>query len=336
MRLYALALLCFGIGTAALGAVSDAIKSSFERPLTIPFPPNAPYSLEKATLGKMLFFDPRLSGAQNMSCASCHNPSFRWETPVDLAVGAANTPLGRHAPTMINSAWIEPLFWDGRAQTLEEQAAGPITAAVEMNATFDQVLTRLNQVEEYVSAFNRIFPNDGLTQETILDAIATFERTVVSGWSPFDRWIDGDENAISEQAKRGFDVFTGRGECASCHIGWNMTDNAFHDIGLVTDDVGRGALEPDNPMMQFAYKTPGLRNIALRAPYMHAGQLDTLEEVVLHYAGGGAPRPSLSPQMSSLELSDQDVQDVIVFLNTLTEEQTDVLTPILPANCVHK
>jgi len=279
-------------------AETTSVKDAFRRPLTIPFPADAPYDFEVATLGKMLFFDPRLSGAQNMSCASCHNPSFGWEAPVDLAVGAANEPLGRHAPTIINAAWIHPLFWDGRSETLEHQAAGPITASVEMNATFDEVVERLNMVSDYVSWFDRTFPNEGITRENILTAIATYERTVVSGWSSFDRWVEGDPEAISLQAQRGFDLFVGRGECVSCHAGWNMTDNAFHDIGLSTNDIGRAALEKDDPMMQFAFKTPGLRNIAQRAPYMHAGQLHTL----------------------------------VAFLNTLTEEVVDVPTPMLPAN----
>lgn len=320
---------CFA---AVLSADTTGRRAEFQRPLAIPFPTDAPYDFEIATLGKMLFFDPRLSGAQNMSCASCHNPSFGWETPVDRAVGAANTPLGRHAQTIINGAWVAPFFWDGRAATLEEQAAGPITAAVEMNATFEQVVARLSEVDEYVAWFQRVFPGQGITREGILTAIATYERTVVSGWSRFDRWVDGQDDALNAQEARGFEVFVGRGECASCHAGWNMTDNQFHDIGLGTDDIGRGALDTANPDMQFAFKTPGLRNIALRAPYMHAGQLATLEDVVLHYASGGIARPSLSPEMSVLSLSDRDIADLVAFLGTLTEERTDVPTPILPAN----
>jgi cytochrome c peroxidase len=318
----------------AIGPVlSDtAIRDKFARPLTIPFPNDRAYDPQIATLGKMLYFDPRLSGAQNMSCSSCHNPSFGWETPVETAVGAMNTRLGRHAPTIINMAWVHPYFWDGRADTLEEQAAGPITAEVEMNATFEEVIHRLGQVDGYREWFNRLFPDEGISQHTITLAIATFERTVISGWSTFDRWVEGDEDAISDAAKRGFDLFVGKASCVACHAGWNFTDNAFHDIGLYTQDIGLAARKPDDPYAMHAFKTPGLRNIALRAPYMHNGSIGTLRDVVAHYASGGLRRPSLSPDMTSLDLSEQDIDDLVAFLETLTEEATEVPTPILPAN----
>jgi cytochrome c peroxidase len=318
------------IATAA--AANEGKHLEFVRPTSIPFPADAPYNPQIATLGKMLFFDPRISGAQNMSCASCHNPSFGWETPVETAVGAMNEPLGRHAPTILNSAWVAHFFWDGRAATLEEQAAGPITAAVEMNATLEEVVDRLSQVAEYTHWFDRLFPETGLTADNILLSIATYERTVVSGWAPFDDWVAGDADAVSESAKRGFDLFVGKANCASCHSGWNFTDNAFHDIGLRTEDVGRAALEPNNPQAQFAFKTPGLRNIALRAPFMHNGQVPDLHAVIAHYATGGFERPSLAPQMSPLELTPEDLDDLVAFLETLTESETILPTPILPAN----
>lgn len=316
------------------GSVSHAadIRSEFERPLTIPFPSDRPYDPRIATLGKMLYFDPRLSGAQNMSCASCHNPSFGWETPVDGAVGAMNTRLGRHAPTILNQAWVSPYFWDGRAATLEEQAAGPITASVEMNAQFPEVIARLEQVAEYRDWFRNLFPHEGITQNTITLSIATYERTVVSGWSPFDRWVEGDEDAISAAAVRGFNLFVGDANCVACHTGWNFSDNEFHDIGLPSDDIGRAALEPDNPVARHAFKTPGLRNIALRAPFMHDGSLSTMRDVLNHYATGGTRRPSLSPLMVTFDLSHDDITDLIAFMASLTEDETEVPTPVLPAN----
>lgn len=324
--------LVLAVVVASGGFGNTSWRGDFQRPLTIPFPEDRPYSPQIATLGKMLYFDPRISGAQNMSCASCHNPSFGWETPVDGAVGAMNTRLGRHAPTVLNMAWVHPYFWDGRATTLEEQAAGPITAEVEMNATFDEVIARLNQVEEYRIWFDRLFPGQGITQNTITRAIATYERTVVSGWSPFDRWVDGDDEALSSSALRGFDLFVGEAQCVACHSGWNFTDNAFHDIGLPTEDMGRSELEPDNEMAQHAFKTPGLRNISLRAPYMHNGSVSTMREVVKHYATGGIQRESLSPLMVSFHMTDRDIDDLVAFLNSLTEDVTEVPTPVLPAN----
>ncbi|WP_424933016.1 cytochrome-c peroxidase [Amaricoccus macauensis] len=320
--------------TAAIGGTAWAAgdRSDFVRPLDIPFPEHAPYDPQIATLGKMLFFDPRVSGAQNMSCASCHNPSFGWEAPVGKAVGAANVALTRHANTVINSAWIAPLFWDGRAPDLENQSAGPITNEQEMNATFEQVVDRLSEVEGYALWFDRLFPDRGMTEATILTSIATYERTIVSGWSPFDRWVEGEEDAISASAKRGFDLFTGKAQCANCHSGWNFTDNLFHDIGVFTDDVGRAEFEPENPQAAHAFKTPGLRNITLRAPYMHNGSMETLEEVLFHYASGGMERASRSPLMQPFDLSDEETADLLAFLESLSEEETEVPTPILPAN----
>lgn len=312
--------------TAALsGNLAD-----YKRPLTIPFAGTTPYSPQLATIGKMLFFDPRLSGARNMTCATCHNPSFGFEAPVETSVGAANTPLGRQAPTVLNAAWVSPFFWDGRAATLEEQAAGPITAAVEMNGKLEAIVAELKTIPEYASWFEEVFPGEGVTETNMLAAIATYERTVVSAWSPFDRWVDGDETAVSDSAKRGFEVFTGKGQCASCHSGWNFTDNKFHDIGLDTDDIGRAALEPDNPKAMHAFKTPGLRDTLYRGPYMHNGKVATMEEVIVHYIGGGEQRPSLSANMLPLSLSAQDIEDLTAFLHSLTAEQQDLPLPTLP------
>ena len=330
---YRLTLLC--LATAAVGFVLPKIAfagalSDFKRPLTIPFDGVAAYSPQLATLGKMLFFDPRLSGAKNMNCASCHNPSFGYESPVAGSVGAQNTVLGRNSPTVLNMAWVSPNFWDGRAATLEEQAAGPITAAAEMNGDFHTIVGDLSAVPDYVEWFQEVFPGEGISKDNILKAIATYERTVVTGWSPFDRWVEGDEKAVSDGAKRGFDLFVGKAACSNCHTGWNFTDNKFHDIGLWTEDVGRATLEPDNPMAKHAFKTPGLRNTAYRAPFMHNGTLATLEQVILHYESGGVGRPSLSPLMKAFELSEQERKDLVAFLHTLTADQQEASLPTLP------
>lgn len=324
-----LALLVLGIGVAD-AADRTALKEAYKRPLNIPFDGVAAYSPQLATLGKMLFFDPRLSGAQNMNCATCHNPSFGFEVPVKTAIGAANVPLGRQAPTILNMAWVAPFFWDGRAATLEEQAAGPIQADVEMAGNLHDIVPALENIAEYRKWFERLFPKDGVTADNILIAIATYERTVVSGWSPFDRWVEGEEAAISESAKRGFELFNGKAKCADCHTGWNFTDNKFHDIGLDTSDIGRGAIEPGNILAQYAFKTPGLRNTAYRAPFMHNGSLATLDEVVVHYITGGIERPSLSKELHPLDLTSQDQADLIAFLNSLTADKQETPVPILP------
>lgn len=305
-----------------IGSHNSTKRELFQRPSTIPFPDYAPYNREIAALGKMLFFDTRLSGAQNMSCVSCHNPSFGWEAPVALSIGAMNQPLDRHAPTLLNLAWVSPYFWDGRAATLEEQAIGPITDKREMGASFDMIVDRLSQVEGYRTHFTRLFPREGISQNTILRSIATYERTIVSGISRFDLWIEGDETAISEAAKRGFAFFTGEAQCSTCHSGWNFSDNQLHDTGLPERAVDTGV----------AFKTPGLRSIGLRAPYMHDGSLSTLTEVIRHYAAGGDPSVSRVSDIRPFDLTDSQVHDLIAFLNTLTEENSDVRSPVLPAN----
>lgn len=324
---------CIAISVAMItvpGAVGAADRSLYKRPLTIPFEKVTPYSPQLATLGKMLFFDPRLSGNKNMNCASCHNPSFGFETPVETPIGAANTALGRQAPTVLNAAWVTPNFWDGRAKSLEEQAAGPISAAAEMNGKFDEIVDNLNNVADYKTWFEEVFPGSGVTKDNLLVAIATYERTVVSGWSPFDRWVDGEETAISDSAKRGFELFTGKAGCASCHTGWNFTDNKFHDIGLDTEDVGRAKIEADNPKALHAFKTPGLRNTAYRAPFMHNGSIPDLASVIVHYESGGIQRPSLSDSMAPFTLEDSERKDLIAFLNSLTAEKQDTPLPTLP------
>jgi cytochrome c peroxidase len=324
------ALFAFWAGQGLAADSLTSLKALYKRPVAIPFPANAPYSPQIATLGKMLFFDPRLSGAQNLSCASCHNPSFGYEVPVPGAIGSANTPLPRKAPTVLNAAFTPIFFWDGRAKSLEDQAQGPIGAPPEMNGKFEDIVKRLNAIPEYAEWFRRLFPKDAVTKENVLTSIATYERTVVTGWAPFDRWVDGDENAISDQAKRGFALFTGKAGCSGCHTGWNFTDNQFHDVGLGDDDIGRGKYEPDNPLAQHAFKTPGLRNLIYRAPFGHAGQFPDLRSIIAFYETGGKPSPSKSPLIRPFTLSDGETEDLMAFLRSLTAEKVETPLPNLP------
>lgn len=321
----------FALGSAAVANDIDALKSKYRRPADIPFPASNPYTPEKAALGKALYFDPRLSGHQNMTCASCHNPSFGWEVPLKGAIGAQNTMLGRNAPTVLNQAWVGPhYFWDGRAGSLEEQAKGPIEADVEMNLPLKEAVRRFSAIPEYKKLFDTVFPGEGVTGDTIAKAIATYERTVVSGYAPFDAWVDGDAAAITESAKRGFALFNGKARCAECHSGWNFTDNKFHDIGIATDDVGRSNLDPGNARARHAFKTPGLRDITQRGPFMHNGSLPDLDAVMMHYVGGGIDRPSRSPLMRAVALSPDEISDVVEFLKSLTGTKQVVSLPVLP------
>lgn len=315
--------------SATATSLTAAELEDFRRPATIPFPADNPFTPNKAALGKALYFEPRLSGGQNITCASCHNPSFGWEVPLAGAIGSQNTPLARRAPTVLNHAWGEHFFWDGRAASLEEQARGPIEADVEMNMPMGQLVERLASIDGYRKWFNDVFPDQGITETTILQAIATFERTVVSGQAPFDRWVDGDDTALSASAKRGFALFNGKAGCAACHSGWNLSDDAFHDIGIFTEDPGRMGITGD-PQDQHAFKTPGLRDLTLRGPFMHNGAFPDLATVILFYARGGIDRPSRSPEIRPFDVSDGELTDLLAFLESLTAEAQATALPVLP------
>jgi cytochrome c peroxidase len=316
------------VSSSATPEVSLELKSTYRRPADIPFPKDNPFTVVKAELGRTLFFDPRVSGAGTVSCATCHNPGLGWGDGLALGVGAQH--LARHSPTILNVAWISPLMWDGRFATLEDQAAGPITAPAEMNQTMAALEAKLGAIPGYLRQFDAAFPEEGITTATIGKALATFERTVVSEQAPFDRWIEGDESAIDASAKRGFLLFNGKAHCAACHSGWRFTDDSFHDIGLADDDIGRGKIRAAVPLMQHAFKTPGLRNIAQRAPYMHNGSAATLVEVMRHYIDGFVARPSLSPEMRRLTLTATETDDLVNFMLALTSEDKPVSVPLMP------
>ncbi len=317
-------------GTDISHAELQELKAQYRRPGEIPFPEENPFSEPKAELGKMLFFDPRLSGSNLISCASCHNPSFAWEDSQPTGAGQGMKRLGRHTPTILNLAWGELFFWDGRADSLEEQALGPIQAGVEMAQPLDELIEELQGIPGYHDAFEAAFPGEGISSDGIAMAIATYERTVVSALAPFDHWIDGDETAMSESAKRGFVIYNTKANCVACHSGWNMTDDSFHDIGLESEDIGRAGVIKGIPEYQHTFKTPGLRNIVERAPYMHDGSMSTLRQVVDHYADGFLQRPSLSDDIKPFNLTDDEKNDLVAFLEALSSDDEPVTIPVLP------
>ena len=278
----------------------------------------------------MLFYAPRLRGAQNLSCASCHNPSFGYEVPVPGAIGSANTPLPRKAPTVLNAAFTPVFFWDGRAASLEEQAQGPITAAAEMNGKFEDILRRVQAIPEYDEWLRRLYPKDGATKANVLAAIATYERTVVTGWAPFDRWIDGDESAISAEAKLGFALFNGKAGCAGCHTGWNFTDNKFHNVGIGDADIGRGKYEPAKTQTQNTNKTQNKHNKNNHTPNNHAGQFSDLKAIIAFYETGGVDSRAKSPLIKPFQLSEAERGDLLAFLRSLTAEKVETPLPNLP------
>jgi cytochrome c peroxidase len=308
----------------------DAMKAQYRRPASIPFPKENPYTPLKMELGKKLYFDTRISVSSAQSCASCHSPAFGWADGLAVGVGNGMAQLGRHSPTIVNAAWGAIFMWDGRLADLEEQALGPITSPGEMNMPIEQLMGRLESIAEYKPLFAAAFPGEKMSPKTLAQAIATYERTVVSQRAPFDDWIDGNEKAISEEAKRGFALFNAKAQCSSCHEGWNFTNDGFQDVGLPSDDVGRGKFMPNVIKMQHAFKTPGLREISRRSPYMHDGSLATLEQVVEHYDKGGVDRPSRSDLMKPLGLTPQEKSDLVTFLRTLTSDLNPTALPVLP------
>lgn len=327
------------VAQGTLGAAADSSARSaelqtaltdFQRAAKTPVPKTNPITSEKIALGKTLFFDPRLSGSGALSCASCHNPGLAWSDAMPKGLGHMGGRLGRHTPTILNVAFGEPYFWDGRATTLEDQAKGPLVSAAEMNMPAKDAVERLESIPGYVQMFSGAFPGQSITIDTIAAAIATFERTVVSGTAPFDRWVGGDDEAISGSAKRGFLLFNGKANCAVCHMGWRFSDDGFHDIGLPGADPGRAQISPGIVQMQQAFKTPTLRNVNQLAPYMHDGSVATLAAVIDHYDNGFVRRPSLDTQMQPLGLSADEKSDLLAFLDTLTSADEAVTVPVLP------
>ncbi|MQY44186.1 tryptophan tryptophylquinone biosynthesis enzyme MauG [Epibacterium sp. SM1969] len=316
----------------ALTGPDRATRSAFRRPTRIPFPPDNAFRHDAAVLGKMLFFDPRLSGSQNISCSTCHNPSFGWATPVHPVASEQERVGRRHAPSIVNVAWTTPLFWDGRAATLEDQAVGPILDPNEMDSDFDTIIHRLEKVSAYRRWFDLVYPDEGITAGTVVRSLATYQRTIVSGGAPFDDWISGNAGAISDEARRGFELFRGRAGCISCHSSWMFTDNNMHDIGLRSPDLGQGALEGQPSSQNYHFKTPGLRNITMRAPYMHDGSIPTLREVIRHYANGGSIWVARDVDIEPFTISETEIDELIAFLNTLSTSNPVGQPPTLPAN----
>ena len=298
----------------------------------LPIPADNPPTERTVALGRKLFYDTRLSADGKLSCASCHGPATGFADPRRFSVGFENKAGGRNAPTVINTAYSPLQFWDGRAATLEAQAAGPISNPVEMNLPHDQCVAKLNGDAEYVRLFDRAFGPGGVTLPRLQKAIASFERTVLVGNSAFDRYQYGkDAKAMSPEAVRGLAIFKDvkRGNCAVCHtIGENdalFTDGKFHNLGAGMDssgelnDLGRYQ-ETRQDADRGAFKTPTLRNIAKTAPYMHDGSQKTLKEVVDFYVGGGNSNPHRDKEIKELKLTGRDREDLVEFMKSLTGE----------------
>lgn len=323
-----------GAGSATLQPTTESApenwRDEFRRPKSTPFPNDNLNSGAKLALGRALFFDPALSGAGTHSCATCHQPGLSWGDGLARAIGNGGDRMALRSPTLLNVAWADILGWDGKFDSVEAVAFTAILSPANMDQTEPRLLARLAAIPGYVEAFGLAFTDATISRRRVELALATFERTIVSAPAPFDRWIEGDETAISEPAKRGFSIFRGRGHCAECHAGWNFTDGSFQDIGLAGEAIGRGALFPDSIALRHAFKVPTLRDVARRMPYMHDGSVPTLDMVVVLYNAGGIDRPGRSPLIRRLELSAQDRRDLVEFLETLTGDPTPFASPVLP------
>lgn len=313
-----------------------ASLQSWLLPETVPHPADNAPTQERVDLGKKLFFDPRLSGDGNMSCATCHNPMLGWSDGLPTARGWKSKMLGRASPTITNTGYNTIQMWDGRAASLEDQATGPMLSTDEMNSDIEGALAFLTKTPGYAAVFEKAYPGEGITTTTLSKAIASFERTVVSRNAPFDRWVRGEKNAMTQEQIAGFNVFVDpqKGNCAVCHSAPNFTDNGFHNVGLeshgrVDADPGRHAIRPV-AILKGAFKTPTLRDITDTAPYFHDGSVSTLEAVIEHYVTGGADTGSLSPNMKSLDLTNTEKVQLAAFLRALTSPPQPVTLPNLP------
>ena len=315
-------------GSCVLGLwAADPPKSTtFKVPLgllPIQFPKDNPYTPEKADLGRMLYFDTRLSADNTVSCATCHHPKFGFTDGAPVSTGIKGQKGGRSAPTVFNRAYSLAQFWDGRATTLEDQAGGPMANSIEMGNTHENVIAKLRAIPGYRAEFQKVFGTPEITMVEVSKAIATFERTVLSGNSPYDKYKAGNKKALTPEQIRGLDVYFNKAKCDQCHEGINLTANSFHNLGVGMDkpdpDTGRFVVTK-NDADWGAFKTPTLREIANTAPYMHDGSLKTLEEVVDFYDKGGIKNKNLDEKMKPLNLTPQEKKDLVAFLKALSGE----------------
>ena len=327
----ALVALFFLVSTPMVYGATSQVSYRPEMPLGLDdeafkVPADNPITKEKVELGRLLFFDKRLSANNTIACASCHIPALAFTDGQPVSTGINSQQGGRSAPTSINRGFSTAQFWDGRAATLEDQSIGPFANLIEHGfASHDELIKKINSIKGYKKLFSDVYGKKKLTKENVGRAIAAFQRTLISGNSPFDRFdYDGDQKAISESAKRGKNLFFDKARCNLCHMGTNFSDEKFHNIGIGWDDsdtldLGRYRLSKNEKDLG-AFKTPTLREITKTAPYMHDGRFATLEDVIKHYNKGGVKNPFLDNQVIPLNLSDLEIKDLLSMLRSLEGE----------------
>lgn len=308
----------------AIAADDDlqSYKDRFEAlPHLPPIPANNSMTPEKIELGNMLFFEPRISSSGVISCATCHNPALGWADRIPRATGHDGQVGERNTPTVLNSGFLGSQFWDGREPDLEGQALGPIEADVEMAMDLDTALERLTEFDLYQEKFAAAFPNDEqpINADNLAHSLATFQRTLNTPNSPFDRYLHGDADAISDQAKDGMVAFVDNG-CIACHRGSALTDSQFHAIQVPgSTDLGR-YLVTGEERDKYRFRTPTLRNVGITYPYMNNGATETLEEAVM----------IMGQEMLGREFDETTINDITAFLHTLTGEMPEFDVPALP------
>lgn len=326
----------------SLPFIAQAESYSLEPLPPLPIFQENPITPDKVELGKKLFFDRRLSGDGTMSCATCHNPETGYSDGLSISLSYPTTKNWRHSSSLINLAYNSLFFWDGRASTLEEQALFPMMSAFEMNQNLDYIEEELKEVPEYIDSFQRVFGGE-ITRERIAMALAAFQKTIVSKDAPIDRYLKGDMNALTNNQKKGYDIFVGKGKCIQCHNGPNLTDNNFYNLGVpedpdvtnnprvsatrrftakvagykayrtLTEDPGRYLVTKDRKDWK-AFKTPTLRELVRTGPYMHNGYFETVEEVIEFFNKGGGNDPKKTSILKPLHLTSEEKDALKVFL----------------------
>lgn len=306
-----------------------SLRAKYRRPAELP--DGARASAPVVALGDKLFHSTELSGNRRIACVTCHLPNAAWADRKAKPIADNGRPMARRSQTLYDMAWASAFLWDGRQDSLAGMVSGPIASPDIMGLSLDAMVQRLAFSPEFSADFQRVYPGIGPTPETVSDALAGYMNTLRSPATRFDRWVKGDERALTPAELRGFKLFNGKANCVACHSGWRFTDEGFRDIGLKdTSDRGRGRIKPQIESLAFAFKTPTLRGVAERAPYMHDGSIATLEAVIEHYDRGGVRRPSLSPDMFPLGLAAQEKSDLVAFMRSLSGPATSAQTQADP------
>lgn len=300
----------------------------------VPVPEDNPMTADKVELGKMLYFDKRVSKDGSVSCATCHDPNMAWAEHTPTSTGIGKQVGGRNSPTVINAAYADALFWDGRAKTLEAQAVGPVGNPIEMGSAMPAVVADLNKIAGYKERFQKVFGTD-VTEDGFAKAIAAFERTILSGNSPYDKFKAGDKEAMSEAAQRGMKLFESAG-CADCHSGPTFSNYDYENAGVGMDkekpDLGRFDVTKDDKD-KGKFRVVPLREVAKTAPYFHDGSVKTLEDAVALMAAGGKDNPNLSETLKAVrdkKIDEAGRKDLVEFLKALSGEYPIIEPPKLP------